>query len=226
MSTTTATVSAPSDLPGGYELDVDINGQSQTVIVPDGGVKEGQEFTGSVKATPVVMGDPEKETEKNVMQIPTGAWREDFFGCFKYVSKCIFWSSWCCTPITFGQVLDRNGFDWMVNTVPEGAESNAFMVYLLSFIFILIIGLWAVIFGVLYHVFIVIMIMKLRPILRRKYQIEGGTPLCDCCAAFWCQCCTIMQMNTHTAEFDKYDSKFCTKDGLAPDAPQVPTEVV
>lgn len=221
MSTTKTSVTAPSNLPGGYELAVDIDGQSQTVIVPDGGVKEGEEFTGSVKATPVIMVNAEKETGRNAMQIPTGAWRDDFFGCCRYVFKCVFWSSWCCTPITFGQLLHRNGYDWMANPVPEGTQSNAFMIYLIIWIVTLFLALWTGIFALVFHVMIVVIIMKLRPILRQKYQIEGGSALCDCCAAFWCQCCTVMQMNTHTAEFDKYDSKCCTKDGLAPGAPEI-----
>jgi Cys-rich protein (TIGR01571 family) len=230
MSMTKTSVTAPSDLPGGYELPVEIDGQSQTVIVPDGGVKEGEDFTGSVKATSVVMVDAEKETDmvdvekeaaKDVMQIPTGAWRDEFCGCCKYVSKCVFWSSWCCTPITFGQLLHRNGYNWDASPVLEGQTSNAFMIYLLFFILALTLGLLTWVLGLALHVIIVIIIMKIRPILREKYQIEGGSALCDCCAGWWCMCCTVMQMNSHTAEFDKYDTKCCTKDGLAPGSPEV-----
>ena len=68
---TTVAATAPSDLPGGYLLDVEVGGETKQVAVPPGGVASGETFEGTL----------------TVPTIPRGAWRDEFCGCCKYVGK-------------------------------------------------------------------------------------------------------------------------------------------
>jgi hypothetical protein len=69
-------VTAPANLPEGYEFTVMLGSLKFPVKVPPGGVEEGQVFTVPIPTT----GIPQIHTTS----IPVGAWRDDLDGCFNY----------------------------------------------------------------------------------------------------------------------------------------------
>ena len=73
-------VVAPMDLQEGYQLQVEVNGQIQTVTVPAGGVKEGQSFQAAPGGG--AAGVSTKDGELHV--IPQGQWRDGLCDCCKF----------------------------------------------------------------------------------------------------------------------------------------------
>lgn len=74
----TVEATAPSDLPGGYLVDVEVGGVTQQVAVPAGGVASGATFQGTLTAP----------------TIPRGEWRDDFCGCCKVRSSMAVCYQW------------------------------------------------------------------------------------------------------------------------------------
>ena len=72
-------VVAPMDLQEGYQLQVEINGQTQTVTVPAGGVKEGQSFQAAPMGGGAGAAVPTKDGAVHV--IPSGKWRDGLCEC-------------------------------------------------------------------------------------------------------------------------------------------------
>lgn len=78
-------------------------------------------------------------------------------------------------------------------------------------------------FHILFWGYYMIIFVKTRMALRRKYAIPeqacSGCEdfMCGCC----CSCCSISQMARHTADYDKYPGQCCTENGLPPDAPAI-----
>lgn len=205
VSTVTLSAKAPSDLPGGYLLDVETGGVQALVAVPDGGVAAGSTFEGIVVEAPT---------------IPRGAWRDEFCGCCKYVGKCVFWNTLCCAGIAFGQLLERMGYDWKGDRVAHGQQSNACCVHTIVYLLLCAV---AVLFGgffgsFVYSIFMVYFIMKLRAFMKDRYQIPGGGPFPNCLLAFFCGCCTIHQMETHVNDYDKVNMDWTSNTGLEPNA--------
>jgi Cys-rich protein (TIGR01571 family) len=125
-SPTTLEVIAPSALPGGYHLNVDLDGRHVVVLVPEGGVKEGQMF----KATVL---NSEVDGVAKGHSIPTGRWRDDLCDCLKLgVCHAQCWLAWCCPPIALGQVQTRMKYDW------SGAPLNGRVTWMSAFKFMLI----------------------------------------------------------------------------------------
>ncbi len=75
--------------------------------------------------------------------------------------------------------------------------------------------------GLLWFVFVLVLITKTRQHIRAKYSIpEKECKGCeDCCCGFWCGCCTIAQMARHTADYENYAARCCSETGLGPNAP-------
>ena len=130
---TTLEVIAPSDLPAGYHLHVDVSGRHVVVLVPEGGVKEGQQFHANILHNDV---DALAMNGANGHDIPTGRWRDGLCECFKLGcchAQC--WLTACCAPVALGQVQTRMKFDW--SGAPLNGRSpamSAFKVMLISFI--------------------------------------------------------------------------------------------
>lgn len=54
---------------------------------------------------------------------------------------------------------------------------------------------------------------KTRTLIRKKYAIPQGC--CgDCCCMFWCLCCSIAQMSSHTADYRKQPMDYGAENGL------------
>ena len=136
--------------------------------------------------------------------------------------QCVFWNTLCCAGIAFGQLLDRMGYDWKVDRVKKGETSNACCVHTVVY---LILCAVAVLFGgffgsLIYSIFMVIFIMKLRSFMKERYQIPGGGDVQNCLLAFFCGCCTIHQMETHVNDYDKVKMEWTNKDGLESGSPK------
>jgi Cys-rich protein (TIGR01571 family) len=79
------------------------------------------------------------------------------------------------------------------------------------------------ILSIAFAIYVLIIVLKTRSFIRRKYNIPVKTcGSCeDCCCAFWCGCCTVAQMARHTADFERYPATCCSATGLNADAPEI-----
>jgi len=92
-------VIAPLELQEGYPLQVLENGQTATVLVPAGGVKEGQVF--QAPTTPN-MATVTQDGAGNEHFIPSGKWRDGLCDCFKFgCCNAMFCLGFCCSPGTY-----------------------------------------------------------------------------------------------------------------------------
>jgi hypothetical protein len=84
-------VVAPATLSEGYSFDVEINGETFPVKVPQGGVEEGQTFTIAMPMeASLQVGLPR-------VHIPVGHWRDEIWDCFKHgLCHNHLWISCCC----------------------------------------------------------------------------------------------------------------------------------
>mmetsp|Transcript_14447 Transcript_14447/g.21290 ORF Transcript_14447/g.21290 Transcript_14447/m.21290 type:complete len:278 (+) Transcript_14447:112-945(+) len=108
-------VIAPADLQQGYQFEAEAKGRKFTVVVPPGGVKEGQQFT--VKS-PVIL-PPSNHGIK-------GSWKNGLFACFKHgcchPHLCL---SCCCGPLALAQVMTRMRLTWTGDrgSIPQVANT-------------------------------------------------------------------------------------------------------
>lgn len=114
-----------------------------------------------------------------------------------------------------GNSTSSNGYDpYHANTNnPQGDIPPIF------FLFYFLRGLLHLVF----LVYMMIAIINTRRYIRNKYAIreQSCQGMEDCCCAFWCTGCTICQMARHTADYDTYNARCCTRTGLPPTAPAV-----
>lgn len=83
-------VTAPANLPEGYEFDAMLGDSTIKVQVPVGGIEEGQIFSVPMPATASSM--------INAIQIPVGEWRDSLWSLFRHgVCHPHVWTSCCCT---------------------------------------------------------------------------------------------------------------------------------
>ncbi|KAI2513576.1 PLAC8 family [Fragilaria crotonensis] len=143
----TAEVVAPSNLEGGYHLEVDVNGVTRTVIVPEGGVVMGQTFVGDVVPSTAAISDSVVQKPVND-GIPTGQWRDGLCDC------CIFgpFHSMCCLsywlgPVVLGQVMTRMSRNWIGGPGNPPDTNNTYMTVLI--IFLVYVVLWIIFYSVL-----------------------------------------------------------------------------
>ena len=82
--------------------------------------------------------------------------------------------------------------------------------------------LWPIlIIGHIVGVYFLVLVIKTRMHIRRKYQIPTGCCGCleDCCCAFVCACCAISQMGRHTTDYSTHTAYCCSRTGLSPNVP-------
>lgn len=102
------------------------------------------------------------------------------------------------------------GFDWKADKVPAGGKSNACMIHSIVWAVCLVLAICFSfgIFSLVYAIFAVAFVMKLRAYMRERYAIQdNGSSLCDCCLSFWCGCCTVHQMETHVNDYSKVSTE-------------------
>lgn len=119
-------VSAPSDMPQGYQFSIDdAHGRTLVVAVPEGGVKQGDVFKAAVVGEPVGGGSH---------NIPTGRWRDGIFDfCAHGCCHPMFCLSFWVTPLALGQVLTRMKLNWTGTPISEETKTTAWSAFKVMF---------------------------------------------------------------------------------------------
>mmetsp|Transcript_26516 Transcript_26516/g.57478 ORF Transcript_26516/g.57478 Transcript_26516/m.57478 type:complete len:273 (-) Transcript_26516:127-945(-) len=243
-------VQAPATLSAGYTFDASYEGRVFKVEVPPGGVKEGQRFAVSLPpdAAPLVGGDaraPKYQWKDGMCdcfrfgcfhpsllnacfcpqllmaQVATrmkldwlgrsaGPESEEYRNTFCKVATLVVFYYLIRTALApFKPDVD---FDEEGNVVEDEDGPD--------------VPLWVQIVdnavGTAFGLYTLIVMIKVRRSIREKYSIQpqrcGACE--DCCAVFWCGCCTVAQMARHTADYNERRAVCCSSTGL-PDTPEL-----
>jgi Cys-rich protein (TIGR01571 family) len=233
-------VVAPSTLQAGYTFNAQVDGKDFVVTVPEGGVTEGQQFEVPYPRSAMVgplfasggavagsAGDVPLQEQQEDQDVIKGMWRKDLLDCFAVLCNGMFWMSWCCNPIIFGQVMERMKLDAFgrVETGKKGTCSIVTTVFLIYLFFCLLgfgIFLWPFFF-----VYTMLAFSNARYAYRKHYDIKPS--LCDgcegrmddCCCIFWCGCCVGIQLARHTHDEGQYPYSCCSTTGISESAPEI-----
>lgn len=213
-------------------------------MVPEGGVKEGQEFEVPypfVDEKPTMESSDEDDEESRYEKdddemslsrqdngVPHGHWRTTLCSCCDVVTQSTFWMAFLCCPIFLAQIMTRlklssRGRD-------EGPEEAAMtfnrvvmtLVVTMGFAYIPFVG---PIVSIVYGLYMVYVGILTRRYMRTKYEIPATRYIPDklddtvCMVA--CCCCSTIQMARHTHDDKEYPGQCCTTNGLEIDAPQI-----
>jgi len=242
MAATTAVgglveVVAPTDLLEGYILQINENGESFSVVVPPGGVKEGQTFLAERSSRPYASSDTPPPVG------PEGKWKDGIcdccaFGCC-HPALCL--GCWC-TTLAMAQVMTRFKLNWTGSPNQEPVSKTfqttasilfAYICSIIGMIFLSgilaaigvnVAGLVDIVVRILqlmFFIYVMVAAATTRREVRAHYHIpeQSCTGCEDCCCAFWCTCCMVTQMMRHSADYQQYPAACCTENGLPPDAP-------
>jgi Cys-rich protein (TIGR01571 family) len=241
-------VVAPATLKEGFSLDVMVDDEPFTVLVPQGGVKEGEEFdvpykrsvdiediedddeTSPEEMTLPLQSSSEAEDEMfDELGAPFGHWRTHLCACCDVVTQATFWIGFCCTPVLLAQLLTRLRLTWKGEEGTQEETSLTFnriviaMIVALSFARIPVLG--SCIFLSFLMIVVVYAGSNLRRYVRKRYKIRPTLPMkCgegieDCCCMFWCSCCSAIQIARHTHDDKEFPGYGCTSTGLDMTAP-------
>mmetsp|Transcript_4544 Transcript_4544/g.6928 ORF Transcript_4544/g.6928 Transcript_4544/m.6928 type:complete len:266 (-) Transcript_4544:299-1096(-) len=236
-------VLAPADLPPGYELSVETKeSASFTVVIPRGGVQEGEIFLAPI---------PQGYTMEEVIDSPRGRWKDGTFDLFRYG---IFHSHFCCAlfcrEIAMGQVMQRMRLSWTGSRTLGDRALNTFRTVLILVICYIIFdvslttymnasikvdnyGYYDVsdinpvvrylqqIGGLMFTCWSIYALYKTRQNVRSEFSIPEEQCIgCEdiVCASF-CGCCTVAQIARHTGDYDTHPGLFCSETGLPDHAP-------
>jgi Cys-rich protein (TIGR01571 family) len=239
-------VVSPATLNEDFTFDVLVDGEPFTVLVPKGGVKEGQEFEvpflreGENKkdedeyeyddSTLPVQSGSEEEDECDGL-VPKGHWRNKLCSCCDVVTQATFWMACCCTPILIAQLLTRLRLTWKGQEGSKEEISLSFNRIVLSLILTLAaskIPLLGFFFLLAFFLVVVVYVgSNVRKIVRKKYKIPSTLPskcgerVDDCCCMLFCGCCSTIQMARHTHDDKEYPGYGCTTTGLGMNAPEL-----
>ncbi|ETW03937.1 hypothetical protein H310_04353 [Aphanomyces invadans] len=156
-----------------------------------------------------------------------GKWKTDIFGCFNdLVPNCLL--ATFCPCVSLAQTLHRIGM-YSFNTVLMVFGA----MYLLYLIFYIIqmsatstVSLnsfgypvvsaaatfwWYIALAVQVAAFVMFMLIRIR--VRKAFQIPGSE-LEDCACSFFCSCCVLAQMASHTESYTPNQCSFSPKDTL------------
>ena len=228
-------VIAPATLSAGYTFTAQVDGRDFLVTVPHGGVQKGQQFRVPYPTT-FLEGGSQSALTKNAgvgpKQAPglittKGRWTTGLLDCCGVFCNCMFWQSWCCNPILFGQLAQRMNLGFCGDKT--GSPSNAcssITLALAVYLCLYAIGLGPFIWPI-WLIYTIILVMNVRTEYRRKYEI--GSSCCDCCngrmddfcCALWCPCCVGIQMARQTHDEKMYPYNCCSRTGLPPNAPEI-----
>ena len=145
--------------------------------------------------------------------------------------------------VAMGQVMQRLRLNWLGEAAPDAATKNTFKVVLtlvLCYVVFTIclemveasagyysVPVWISVLrfigGVLFTVYSIYALMKMRENVRAKYSIpeERCPGMEDLCCSMWCSCCVVSQMARHTGEYETYKGRFCSETGLAAHTPNI-----
>jgi Cys-rich protein (TIGR01571 family) len=219
QATTMVEVKAPATLNAGYTFNAIYEGVTFPVVVPAGGVTEGQ--------TLFVPFEPDLQNNNGV-----GAWKDDLFACTRYgICHASLITACCCPLITLGQIMTRLKLNWCGKTGPEEEWSKSFqtMVYItIAYVIVNVLtspaspdeqpGFTYILITFIYGVFMWILITRIRKAVRARDGIPETRCIgCeDFCCGLWCSCCTVAQLARQTADYDVEDGRLFTNDGLPP----------
>mmetsp|Transcript_39446 Transcript_39446/g.43623 ORF Transcript_39446/g.43623 Transcript_39446/m.43623 type:complete len:249 (+) Transcript_39446:66-812(+) len=231
-------VVAPSDLNEGYEFDAKVDGKVIKVVVPEGGVKEGEEFM--VPFAAIGSTGPRE-------------FKHSLCSCCETCPCPCLWAFCCYFDVIFlGQILQRMKLNFLGQPTSEQPTSeqpsgkrNTCTIFLLIWIVIFTIqGIagatttridaegdaddGSIVYNlpgfyilsatnVIISTFLTVAATLARNHLRKKKNIEGicckgDGCLDDCCCVYWCPLCTYIQMHRETAGNEKFD--LTTQTGL------------
>jgi len=118
-------VVAPMDLLAGVIFDVKVDGKKISVLVPEGGVQEGQVFNAGVVSAYTGISS----------NIPREEWRDGLCGCLKFCCAPICCMNWFCPSALLGQVLGRLQLNCAATATPVNtAKYTAITVFTFFFI--------------------------------------------------------------------------------------------
>jgi Cys-rich protein (TIGR01571 family) len=231
---------APSTLPEGYTFEAEVGaGEAKKTIsveVPPGGVVEGQVFLVPLPDD-FAVGEPR-------VNAPTGHWKDGPFDMLNAgICHASLWCGLCCTQVAMAQVMQRLRLNWLGEAAPEAATKNTFKVVLTLVLCYTVftialemveaqtgyyqIPTWIPVLrfigGVLFTIYSIYSLMKLRENVRAKYSIpeEKCPGMEDLCCSMWCSCCVVSQMARHTGEYETYKGRFCSETGMAAHTPSI-----
>ncbi|KAI2512350.1 PLAC8 family [Fragilaria crotonensis] len=228
----TVLVVAPASLEAGFTFEATYENKSFVVVVPDGGVKEGQEF--QVPYPETVIDIPDDDEVQRLLHddfgVPKGAWRASLCSCCDVCTQATFWMALFIPPILYAQILTRLRLTWKAEEGPPEETAMTFNRIVMTVIFVLAFG---VIPFVVYATFLVAILcfmyigMKLRRFMRTKYEIPPGIlgrihpTVDDVCCILFCTCCSGIQMARHTHDDKEWPGSCCTTNGLEYGAPEI-----
>jgi len=229
-------VSAPSVLPGGYVFDAVANGQTFSVTVPAGGVSRGQTFSAPFEPGGGGL---------SASAVPEGRWKDGLCDCCMFgCCHPALWMGICCRLALLGQVQNRLRLNWLGVSANPGDRSPFKILLGISILdSILLILTFYIddnglpttlseysaitmvcrVISIAVAVFWIYVASKTRRYIRERSGIpEKSCQGCeDCCCAYWCSCCMVLQMAGHTADYETYAAKCCSETGLPVNAPQL-----
>lgn len=145
--------------------------------------------------------------------------------------------------VAMGQLMQRLRLNWLGEPGPEAATKNTFKVVLTLVICYTIFtvclevseastGYYNVpawiptlrfLGGILFTIYSIYALMKLRENVRAKYSIpeENCKGMEDLCCSMWCSCCVVSQIARHTGEYETYKGSCCSETGMAAHTPSV-----
>mmetsp|Transcript_13528 Transcript_13528/g.19960 ORF Transcript_13528/g.19960 Transcript_13528/m.19960 type:complete len:289 (+) Transcript_13528:79-945(+) len=194
-------VIAPAALDEGYSFEAMVDNEPFVVVVPPGGVKEGQEFEVPYPALEKDREDDEPldtplstksdDTDEVPVQsysyeddqgVPTERWRTSLFSCCDVVTQATFWTAWMCYPILLAQILTRLKLTWKARDgAPAEETSLTFNRIIITYCFVLgSLGILPIVsYGILFGatLFFLYIGILLRHTMRKKYKI----PRIACC---------------------------------------------
>lgn len=214
-------VVAPATLEEGFSFEVLVDGKPFVVVVPDGGVKEGQEFevpypsSDSTDATSATLDVPGgKDVAVAVMDqydsigAPMGQWRTSLCSCCDVVTQATPWMACFCVPVFLGQLLTRMHLAWHGRRTTRQEASLSFNRIVMSYIAVLYLAsipTFGSVAQILYAVVLTGVIgFRMRRHFRKKYRIPASCcgkcseALDDLCCVLCCGCCSLVQMARHT----------------------------
>lgn len=160
---------------------------------------------------------------------PYEFWKHGLCTCCDVFFEPLFWMSFCCTPLVFGQLMTRMKLDWCGKPDVVHAGRKTFGAVALIFIAFLIVYFAGLKMAALvFWIYTLIIYTRTRRAIRRHFRIPAqtcqGDPSAaavveDCCCALFCGCCSGMQMARHTHNEDKYPYTVCATNGLPTYAP-------
>ncbi|KDO19095.1 hypothetical protein SPRG_15574 [Saprolegnia parasitica CBS 223.65] len=140
-----------------------------------------------------------------------GRWKADICACFSDMIPNCCMAYWC-PCISLAQTLHRVGLFTYTSTLLVFAVlyTAQYLAQLLAIVF----GPLAFFLSWIIYAFVVAALMYVRTRVRAMFAIPGN--VCeDCLCAWFCSCCTIAQLATHTDSYTPNACNFGPKDTLA-----------